>query len=355
MLNQLKQKVQKEITQAKSLKDLEEVYGRYLGRKGELTEVLHSLKDLSSKEQKEKGRLANQFKQELEEAIRTKQKGLGGKGVGSAGTQDKDWLDVTAPGQLPPQGHLHPITLVQRQIEEIFQTMGFSVMYGPEAETEYYNFDALNIPKNHPARDLWDTFWLKSVIASKAKQSRGKSEGIAASPSAPRNDKLLLRTHTSPMQARYMEKNNPPLRIIVPGRCFRHEATDATHDFQFYQVEGLMIGEDVSMANFKGVIDGFLERFYGQAAGVQSRLRPSYFPFTEPSFEVDVKRKGGKWLELMGAGMVHPNVLKAVGYKPGKWQGFAFGMGPDRLAMLKYQIDDIRLFYSGDLRFLKQF
>lgn len=330
MLNQLKQKVQKEISQAKSLKDLEEIYGKYLGRKGELTEILRSLKDLSAKEQKEKGRLTNQLKQELEEAVRVKRKGLVGKGVHSAGKQARDWLDVTAPGHLPPQGHLHPITLVQQQIEEIFQTMGFSVMYGPEAETEYYNFDALNIPKNHPARDLWDTFWLKDVA-------------------------MLLRTHTSPMQARYMEKNNPPLRIIVPGRCFRHEATDATHDFQFYQVEGLMIGEDVSMANFKGVIDGFLERFYGREAGVQSRLRPSYFPFTEPSFEVDIKRKGNKWLELMGAGMVHPNVLKAVGYRPGKWQGFAFGMGPDRLAMLKYQIDDIRLFYSGDLRFLKQF
>jgi len=202
------------------------------------------------------------------------------------------------------------------------------VVDGPEIENEYYNFDALNIPKNHPARDLWDTFWLKDIG-------------------------LLLRTHTSPMQARYMEKHKPPLRIIVPGRCFRHEATDASHDVQFYQIEGLMVGQDVSMANFKGVIEEFLKRFFG--SGVKMRLRPGHFPFTEPSFEVDIKRKDKDWLEIMGAGMVHPNVFKAVGYTPDKWQGFAFGVGLDRLAMLKYQIDDIRLFYSGDLRFLKQF
>ncbi|MBU1137265.1 phenylalanine--tRNA ligase subunit alpha, partial [Patescibacteria group bacterium] len=225
-------------------------------------------------------------------------------------------------------GHLHPITLVQRQIEDIFQSMGFSVINGPEVETESYNFDALNIPKDHPARDLWDTFWLKDV-------------------------NLLLRTHTSPMQARYMEKNNPPLRIIVPGRCFRHEATDATHEAQFYQFEGLMVGKDVSVANFKGVIEAFLKRFFGSET--EMRLRPGYFPFVEPGFEIDAKRKGGQWLEMMGAGMVHPNVFKAVGYNPKEVQGFAFGAGIDRLAMLKYKIDDIRLFYGSDLRFLKQF
>ncbi len=171
--------------------------------------------------------------------------------------------------------------------------------------------------------------------------------------------RLLLRTHTSPMQARYMEKHKPPLRIIVPGRCFRHEATDASHDVQFYQVEGLMVGSDVSMTNFKGIVEGFLKRFFGPQ--VKIRLRPGYFPFTEPSFEVDImtgqsgQKKDGDWMEIMGAGMVHPNVFKAVGYPPNKWQGFAFGVGLDRLAMLKYQINDIRLFYSGDLRFLRQF
>ena len=323
MLNQLKQKAIKEIEQAKDLKNLEEIYRNYFGRKGKLTNVLRSLKDLSAKERKEKGKLANQLKQELEEAIKAKSKKFS-----VSGGQNKEWIDVTVPGILPSEGHLHPISLVQQQLEEIFQSMGFSVVDGPEIENEYYNFDALNIPKNHPARDLWDTFWLKDIS-------------------------LLLRTHTSPMQARYMEKHNPPLRIIVPGRCFRHEATDASHDVQFYQVEGLMVGQNVSMTNFKGVIEEFLKRFFG--SGVKMRLRPGHFPFTEPSFEVDIKRKDKDWLEIMGAGMVHPNVFKAVGYTPGKWQGFAFGVGLDRLAMLKYQIDDIRLFYSGDLRFLKQF
>jgi len=329
MLNQLKQKAIKEIEQAKDLKNLEGIYRNYFGRQGELTNVLRSLKDLPAKERKEKGKLANQLKQDLEEAIKAKSKKFSVKGG-----QDKEWIDVTVPGILPSEGHLHPISLVQQQLEEIFQSMGFSVVDGPEIENEYYNFDALNIPKNHPARDLWDTFWLKDIS-------------------------LLLRTHTSPMQARYMEKHKPPLRIIVPGRCFRHEATDASHDVQFYQVEGLMVGQNVSLTNFKGVIEEFLKRFFG--SGVKMRLRPSHFPFTEPSFEVDIlktqkaKGKTQNWLEIMGAGMVHPNVFKAVGYTPDKWQGFAFGVGLDRLAMLKYQIDDIRLFYSGDLRFLKQF
>ena len=321
MLNKIKEKFIKDIRQAKDLKELEEICRCCLGRKGELTKVLRSLKDLSEEERKEKGQLANQIKKELEELYQEKRKNL------SVKKQNKEWIDVTAPGILPDQGHLHPITLVQREIEEIFQSMGFSVVDGPEAETEHYNFNALNVPKDHPARDVWDTFWLKDLD-------------------------LLLRTHTSPVQARYMEKNNPPLRIIVPGRCFRHEATDATHDVQFYQFEGLMVGKKVSVVNFKGIIEEFFKQFF--KSDVKIRLRPSYFPFTEPSFEVDVKR-GGDWLEIMGAGMVHPNVFKALGYNPNNWQGFAFGAGLERLAMIKYQIDDIRLFYSSDLRFLKQF
>ena len=342
MLKQLKQKVIKEIEQVKDLKSLEKIYRKYLGRQGELTKILRSLKDLSAKEKKEKGRLANRLRRDLERLIEAKSKKLSAGGGGN-----KEWIDVTAPGILPSEGHLHPISLVQQQVEEIFQSMGFSVVDGPEIENEYYNFDALNTPPEHPARELTDTFWLRLPA--------DKKQGGA-----------LLRTHTSPMQARYMEKHNPPLRIIVPGRCFRHEATDASHDVQFYQVEGLMVGQDVSMANFKGIIEEFLKRFFG--SGAEMRLRPGHFPFTEPSFEVDIlktqnaklktqssKRKTQNWLEIMGAGMVHPNVFKAVGYTPGKWQGFAFGVGLDRLAMLKYQIDDIRLFYSGDLRFLKQF
>jgi len=327
MFSDIKQNVLKEIDQSKSLEDLKLVYQKYLGRQGKLTQILRSLKDLPAQERREKGEFANQLKQELIEAFKIKEKKLFSR-YASSSKKEKEWFDVTAPGILPPEGHLHPITLVQRQIEEIFQSMGFSVVYGPEIETEYYNFDALNIPKNHPARDLWDTFWLKNLG-------------------------LLLRTHTSPMQARYMEKHQPPLRIIVPGRCFRHEATDASHDVQFYQTEGLMVGKDVSLTHFKGIVEGFLKRFFGPE--VKMRLRPSYFPFTEPSFEVDIKRKGKDWLEIMGAGMVHPNVFKTVGYVPGQWQGFAFGVGLDRLAMIKYQIDDIRLFYSGDLRFLRQF
>ena len=249
-----------------------------------------------------------------------------------------DKIDVTVPGERHEVGHLHPLTLVKRKIEEIFQGMGFSVIEGPEVENEWYNFDALNIPKDHPARDLWDTFYLKNG--------------------------LLLRTHTSPVQIRYMEKHQPPFRIIVPGRIFRHEATDASHEINFYQVEGLMVGKDISAANFKAIIEEFLSRFFGKK--VKARLRPSFFPFTEPSFEVDMtclvcNEKGCSvcskrcWIEIMGAGMVHPNVLKAGGINPKNWQGFAFGIGMDRLAMMKYKVDDIRLFYSNDLRFLKQF
>jgi len=221
--------------------------------------------------------------------------------------------------------------------------LGFSIVEGPEIETEWYNFDALNIPKEHPARDLWDTFWL---------QNNKKIQN------------LLLRTHTTPVDVRYMEKNNPPLRIIVPGRCFRHEATDASHDVQFYQVDGLMVGKDISVANFKAVIENFFQEFFKR--DLKIRMRPSFFPFTEPSFEIDIsclvcQGKGCSacsqtgWMEMMGAGMLHPNVFKACKLNPKNWQGFAFGVGLDRLAMMKYKIGDIRLFYNGDLRFLEQF
>lgn len=256
-------------------------------------------------------------------------------------TTKGDWVDVTAPGKKPDFGHLHPLTLVRRKTEEIFQLMGFSVVEGPEIETEWYNFDALNIPEDHPARDLWDTLWLKSIKRSSQNSVRPAKGG-----------KLLLRTHTSPVQIRYMEKNQPPLRIIVPGRVFRHEATDAKHEINFYQLEGLMVDKEVSVANFKAIIEEFFIRFFDKQ--VQIRMRPSYFPFVEPGFEVDIKRDNA-WLEIMGAGMVHPKVLKNVGLNPRWWQGFAFGIGLDRLAMMKYKINDVRAFYSGDLRFLNQF
>lgn len=250
----------------------------------------------------------------------------------------REWFDVTVPSQKIILGHLHPLTQTKRKIEEIFQIMGFSIVKGPEMETEWYNFDALNIPSGHPARDLWDTFYLKNG--------------------------LLLRTHTSPVQIRYIEKNQPPLRIIVPGRVFRHEATDASHESNFYQLEGLMIGKEISIANFRAIIEEFFKRFFEQPVII--RLRPGYFPFVEPGFEVDMtclncdgkgcsvcQRTG--WLEMMGAGMVHPKVLKNSGLNPKHWQGFAFGVGIDRLVMMRHKIDNIRIFYSGNLKFLNQF
>jgi len=338
-IHQIKKQSLSELEKIKDSVELEKFRIRYLGRKGELTAILRSLKDLSASQRKKIGKEANELKKQLEETIKEKRKKLQ---VTSYRLQ-VDGIDITAPGVKISQGHLHPITQVLKQVEEIFGSMGFEVVEGPDIETEYYNFDALNIPENHPARDVWDTFWLK-VEADR----RGSKRGLT------RREKLLLRTHTSPMQIRYMEKNNPPLRIIVPGRCFRYEATDASHSHTFYQLEGLMVDKDISVANFKAVIEEFLKRLFKQE--IKIRLRPGYFPFTEPSFEVDLK--GGKfkdWLEIMGAGMVHPNVFKAVGYNPANWQGFAFGVGIDRLAMIKYGIDDIRLLYSGDLRFLKQF
>lgn len=323
-LKSLKTRAVKEMLQAKDLKDLDAVFKKYLGDEGELTLVLGSLKKLPKTKKVRVGKEANELKNLLK--IKFSEAAAALKEKAQKEAELKEWLDVTAPGKKAALGHLHPLTLVRRRVEEIFQNMGFSVVEGPEMEEEWYNFDALNIPKDHPARDLWDTFYLKNG--------------------------LLLRTHTSPVQIRYMEKNQPPFRIIAPGRVFRHEATDSSHEINFYQVEGLMIGKDISVANFKAVMQDFFQRFFGKS--VEIRLRPSYFPFVEPGFEVDFKGEGG-WLEIVGAGMVHPNVLKNAGFNPKNWQGFAFGMGLDRLAMMKYKIDDIRLFYSGDLRFLQQF
>jgi phenylalanyl-tRNA synthetase alpha chain len=278
----------------------------------------------------------NTLKRELEQLFSLKEEELKNKEVESKLRKEK--IDITVPGYKIEKGHLHPITIVRREIEKIFRSMGFEVAEGPEVETEWYNFDALNIPAQHPARDAWDTFWLKIG--------------------------LLLRTHTSPVQIRYMEKYQPPFRIIVPGRVYRHEATDASHEMQFYQVEGLMVDKDINTAHFKAIILEFLRQFFKKTIDI--RLRPSFFPFTEPSFEVDIscvvcKGKGCStckktgWIELLGAGMIHPNVLKNSGLNPKFWQGFAFGVGLDRLVMMRYKIDDIRWFHSADLRFLKQF
>lgn len=350
-----KDKILREIEGAKDLSSLEQIYKKYLGKKGEISLVFRNLKDLTSENRIKIAKEANDLKRLVEEAIKSKENQLKKDGIKNQSKKDK--IDVTMPGEKIFFGHIHPLTKVLREISDIFGNMGFEIVDGPEVETEFYNFDALNMPKNHPARDMWDTFWLKEnqKLKVSSKNKNFPSEKI---------QKLLLRTHTSPVQVRFMEKNNPPFRIIAPGRIFRHEATDASHETTFYQTEGLMVDKDITVANFKAVIREFFGRFFSKE--VLIRLRPSFFPFTEPSFEVDMSclvcgGKGcpacsqGGWIEMMGAGMVHPNVFKSVGYDAKKWQGFAFGVGVDRMAMMKYKIGDIRLFNSGDLRFLQQF
>ena len=245
------------------------------------------------------------------------------------------------------KGHLHPLTHIIHEIRVIFGELGFEVAEGPEIETEFYNFDALNIPADHPSRDMQDTFWLKPSANAAGSPDRSKS-GLGLK----KNERKLLRTHTSPVQIRYMEKHKPPLRIIVPGKVFRNEATDATHEAQFYHIEGLMVDKAVSLADLKGTLEYFFKKLFGP--DVKIRFRPTFFSFVEPGVEVDVFFKD-RWLEVIGAGMVHPNVFRAVGIDPTKWHGFAFGGGIDRLVMIKYGIPDIRLLYSGDLRLVNQF
>jgi phenylalanyl-tRNA synthetase alpha chain len=335
-LKTLKNQAKKEIGKTQDLKELDGVYKKYLGKRGKITSILKRLEKLPKKKRIKIGKEANDLKKFFKSQIDKKAGEI--KERLRKSSEELERIDITVPGKRPILGYLHPLTLVKRKVEEIFQGMGFEIVEGPEIESEWYNFDTLNIPSEHPARDFWDTFYLKNG--------------------------LLLRTHTSPVQIRYMEKNNPPLRIIVPGRVFRHEATDASHEINFYQIEGLMVDKNISTANFKAIIKEFFKKFFQKE--IKIRLRPSFFPFTEPSFEVDLLcinclgkgcsacQKTG-WLEMMGAGMVHPNVFKNAGLNPKFWQGFAFGMGLDRLAMMKYKINDIRLFYSGDLRFLQQF
>ena len=338
-LKSTKNQTKKEIEKAKSLSDLDNIFKKYLGKKGLLRTEFLKIKKLSKKEKIRIGKELNTLRVFLQKEIAKKAKEFRRKELSKQEKEEE--FDITLPGKKIEFGHLHPLTLVQREIAGIFQSMGFEVVEGPEIETEWYNFDALNIPEDHPARvalSLGKTFYLKGGG--------------------------LMRTHTSCAQIHYMEKNNPPLRIIVPGKVFRAEATDASHETNFYQIEGLMVGRDVSVANFKAVIQKFLEEFF--KTSIKIKLRPSYFPFTEPSFELDMKCtvcagkgcsacKYSGWIELLGAGMVHPNVLKNGGLNPKNWQGFAFGMSLDRLTMMKYKINDIRLFHSGDLRFLKQF
>jgi len=337
-INEIKNAALEDIKSAADADILENIRVKYLGRKSELTKVLKELKNLSQEEKKESGRLANTAKIEIESALLSRKGNI--KKREFAEMEEKGEVDVTYPGDKPAVGHLHPLTETRCEIEDIFRSMGFYIAEGREIEDEFHNFDALNVPQNHPARDLWDTFWLK--------------------------DGNLLRTHTSPMQVRYMEKHKPPLKIIVPGRTFRFENSDATHESNFYQVEGLMV--DVSgkltVANFKSVMAEFMKGLFGKELNI--RLRPSYFPFVEPGFEIDVacpycdgkgcricKRTG--WIEILGAGMVNQKVFTSVGFEEDKYEGFAFGMGLDRIAMIKRNVDDVRLFYGSDLRFLEQF
>jgi phenylalanyl-tRNA synthetase alpha chain len=341
-LEEIKTKAEREIALVKNNKDLENWRVKYLGRKSELSLFFDSLKNLSFSLRKQQGNKANQTRQFLLSLYQQKREDL------EKNQSDFEFFDLTRPGKKIKKGHLHPLTLVLREIVHSFEKIGFEVVEGLEIETEYYNFDALRIPENHPARDMWDTFWVKPNPEPRRVQGHA--------PHVVHGSKLLLRTHTSPMQIRYMEKHQPPFRIIVPGKCFRFEATDAHHEFQFHQVEGLMVGENISLANFKFIIREVIEDIFKHQ--VELRFRPSYFPFVAPGIEVDIKLKNrpkDKWLEIMGAGMVHPQLFKNVGYENNFWQGFAFGLGVERIAMIKYGLDDIRLFFGSDARFLEQF
>jgi phenylalanyl-tRNA synthetase alpha chain len=322
----------REIRAAATAADLERLRVKFLGRKGAITLVLRGLKDLAPDRRRRVGQEANQAKQALEEALDQALADL----KAAARRAPREELDVTLPGRRPPLGHLHPLTRITQEICDIFLHLGFEAVEGPEVELDYYNFEALNIPADHPARDMQDTFYF--------------------------NDRVLLRTQTSPMQIRVMEQRRPPVRIIAPGRVYRRDS-DITHSPMFHQVEGLLVDRRVSFADLKGVLLAFAHQMFGPE--VSLRFRPSYFPFTEPSAEVDVscvicRGEGCRvckitgWLEVLGAGMVHPAVFEAVGYDPEEFTGFAFGLGVERIAMLKYGIDDIRLFYENDLRFLRQ-
>jgi phenylalanyl-tRNA synthetase alpha chain len=320
---------------ADTLERLEEVQIQMLGRKGELGVVMRGMGKLTPEERPEVGQVANEVKTAIQDALDARRDGL--SDADNAARYAREALDVTRAGRAPFTGSVHPLTRVIREILDIFADLGFEVAQGREVEDEYYNFEALNIPADHPARDMQDTFYV-----------------------APGT---VLRTHTSPVQVRVMENTPPPLKIVAPGRVYRHDS-DVTHSPMFHQVEGLLVDEGITFADLKGVLHAFLHRYYGKDIGI--RLRPSFFPFTEPSAEVDIQcvMCGGKgcrvcsgtgWLEILGSGMVDPAVYGFVGYDAEKVQGFAFGIGVERLAMLKYGIGDIRLFYENDIRFLSHF
>ncbi len=347
-LNNLKKEVLECLEKVKDATALCELEVKYLGRKGELTKILRGIADLRAEDKKSIGKLANEIKIELQSKFKE------ARNIVEGGADKKpEKIDVTLPGEKIARGHLHPITQVQNELEDLFISLGFMVLDGPELESDYYNFEALNFPQFHPARDTQDTFY---ISPSYAKASEGK-------PNKERSD-LVMRTHTSPVQVRAMQKYGAPLRCVAPGRVFRSEAIDACHEHTFDQMEGLMVDKDISINNLIAVMKELLTGIFKREMEV--RVRPGYFPFVEPAVELDIKCticggtgcpscKNSGWLELLPAGMVHPNVLRHGGINPEEHSGFAFGLGLTRLAMMKYGIDDIRLFNSGDLRFLKQF
>lgn len=338
-LEQLRQEAAEFIKkQAENLTQLNEIRVKYLGKKGEITSLLRGLGSLSAEDRPRIGQIVNNAREELEALIAEKKAELDAAELARKLADEK--IDVTLPGRKLPAGNLHPLTLTLNRIKNIFMDMGFSVEEGPEIERDYFNFEALNLPKDHPARDMQDSFYI--------------------------TEEILMRTQTSPVQARTMQAHEPnsPIRMIAPGRVYRRDDYDATHSPMFTQVEGLVIDEGISFADLKGTLEVFLHKIFSEDVGV--RFRPSFFPFTEPSAEVDISCvmchgkgcrvcKGTGWLEILGAGMVHPHVLEMSGYDPKKVSGFAFGLGVERIAMLSYGIDDLRLFYDNDVRFLKQF
>jgi len=340
-LQELRTRALDELAGATNTNQLQDWRVAFLGKKGPLTELLRELGRLPVEERPAAGQAANAVKADLERALDTREQELKAQELQKA--LEAERIDVTLPGRPASMGILHPTTQTVNQVVSVFSSMGYQVVEGPEVELDYYNFEALNIPADHPARDMWDTFYIRQG---------GKAGDV------------LLRTHTSPMQVRVMEKSRPPVRVVVPGRCYRYEAQDASHESMFYQIEGLAVDEGITMADLKGTLTLFAQRMFGPDTKV--RFRCDYFPFVEPGVEMSVTCvnchgagcrvcKGTGWLEIMGAGMVHPRVLAGVGYDPEKYSGFAFGMGPERIAMVRYDIDDIRLFYGNDLRFLRQF
>lgn len=335
-LEQIKVEALEKLKECQTSQMLDEVRVKYLGKKGELTAILRGMGQLSAEERPIVGKIANEVRETIENAIQEALKEIKNKEKNYR--LSLETIDVTMPGKRNKIGGLHPLTKALDEIKEIFIGMGFSVAEGPEVELDYYNFEALNIPKNHPARDEQDTFYI--------------------------NQNVVLRTQTSPVQIRVMENKKPPIRIIAPGRVYRSDTADATHSPIFHQIEGLVVDKGITMASLKGTLDTFAKRMFGEKT--RTKFRPHHFPFTEPSAEVDVSCfvcggegcrvcKGSGWIEILGCGMVHPDVLRAGGIDPDVYSGFAFGLGLERIVMIKYGIDDIRLFYENDIRFLKQF